>query len=171
MKNKNQNIDFHQDGEVHHFPEIDLKFAVSKDQVWENLSHQIEEPISDVRGVTIKLFYKLAFAASVLIILGVTGFMKLYTKTVFAPSGQHLTLSLPDHSTIELNAQSTVTYHPYWFKFRRTITLDGEAFFMVMHGNQFKVISSRGQTSVLGTSFNIYSREDSYSVTCFTGKV
>jgi ferric-dicitrate binding protein FerR (iron transport regulator) len=171
MKNKNVNIGFHQDKEVNDFPKIDLPYTVSKDQVWENLSHRIQEPISDTRSASLTLFYKIAFAASVLIILGVAGFMKLYTKTVFAPSGQHLTLSLPDSSKIELNAQSTVTYHPFWFAFRRTITLDGEAFFKVVHANQFRVLSTRGETTVLGTSFNIYSRDDSYNVTCFTGKV
>jgi len=70
-----------------------------------------------------------------------------------------------------LNAQSSVKYHPYWYRVARTITLDGEAFFEVMRGNQFKVKSLKGETTVLGTSFNIYSRDNDYNVTCFTGKV
>jgi len=171
MKNRNYNIDFDGKGDDIIFPEIDLQYAVSKDDVWANLSRQMEEPHQKVKSVSMNPFYRIAFAASLLLLLGITGFLKLYTKTVYTSAGQHLTLLLPDSSVIELNAQSTVKFHPYWFSFARTISLDGEAFFKVIHGNQFKVISLKGETTVLGTSFNIYSRNNDYSVTCFTGKV
>ena len=171
MKNRNYNIDFDGKGDDIIFPEIDLQYAVSKDDVWANLSRQMEEPHQKVKSVSMNPFYRIAFAASLLLLLGITGFLKLYTKTVYTSAGQHLTLLLPDSSVIELNAQSTVKFHPYWFSFARTISLDGEAFFKVIHGNQFKVISLKGETTVLGTSFNIYSRDNDYSVTCFTGKV
>jgi len=171
MKNRNYNIGFDGKDEDTRFPEIDLQYTVSKEEVWANLSRQMEEPQSNVRKVSFTPFYKIAFAASLLLLIGIAGFLRLYTKTIFTSAGQHLTLSLPDSSVIELNAQSTVKFHPYWFSFARIITLDGEAFFKVMHGNQFKVKSLKGETTVLGTSFNIYSRDNDYSVTCFTGKV
>jgi len=171
MKNRNYNIGFDGKDDDIIFPEIDLQYAVSKDDVWANLSRQMEEPHQKVKSVSMNPFYRIAFAASLLLLLGITGFLKLYTKTVYTSAGQHLTLLLPDSSVIELNAQSTVKFHPYWFSFARTISLDGEAFFKVIHGNQFKVISLKGETTVLGTSFNIYSRNNDYSVTCFTGKV
>ena len=154
-----------------HFPEIDLKYAVSRDEVWANLSRQIEGSNSKSSGFLPNAFYKLAVAASLLVLLSVTGFLRFYTKTINTVAGQHLTFSLPDSSLIELNAQSTVKYYPYWFTFSRIVTLDGEAFFKVTKGNRFKVLSKRGETTVLGTSFNIFSRNDEYSVTCFTGKV
>jgi len=171
MKNRNYNIGFDGKDDDIIFPEIDLQYAVSKDDVWANLSRQMEEPHQKVKSVSMNPFYRIAFAASLLLLLGITGFLKLYTKTVYTSAGQHLTLLLPDSSVIELNAQSTVKFHPYWFSFARTISLDGEAFFKVIHGNQFKVISLKGETTVLGTSFNIYSRNNDYSVTCFKGKV
>ena len=171
MKNRNYNIDFDWKDEDIHFPEIDLQYAVSKDDVWVNLSRQMEEPHQEVRRVSMNPFYRIAFAASLLVLIGIASFLRLYTKTVYTSAGQHLTLCLPDSSIIELNAQSSVKFHPYWFSFARTITLDGEAFFKVIHGNQFKVKSLKGETTVLGTSFNIYSRDNEYSVTCFTGKV
>ena len=171
MKNRNYNIGFDGKDEDIRFPEIDLQYAVSKDDVWANLSKRMEEPHKEVRRISMNPFYRIAFAASLLLLLGITGFLRFYTKTVDASAGQHLTFFLPDSSVIELNAQSSVKFHPYWFSFARTIKLDGEAFFKVMHGNQFKVISLKGETTVLGTSFNIYSRDNDYSVTCFTGKV
>ena len=158
--------------EVAGFPEIDLQYSISKDQVWKNLLHQIEETPSLNRHVFLQNpIYRFALAASLLLCLSVTGLMRYYTKTVYNPAGQHLTFFLPDSSLIELNAQSQVSYHPYWFRFSRTVSLAGEAYFKVVSGNSFKVISKLGETIVLGTSFNIYSRNNNYRVTCFTGKV
>jgi len=171
MKNGNYNIGADGIDDDTRFPEIDLQYTVSKGEVWANLSRQMAEPQSNARRVSFHPFYKMAFAATLLLLIGISGFLRFYTKTVFTSAGQHLTLSLPDSSVIELNAQSSVKYHPYWYRVARTITLDGEAFFEVMRGNQFKVKSLKGETTVLGTSFNIYSRDNDYNVTCFTGKV
>lgn len=158
--------------EVAGFPEIDLQYSISKDQVWKKLMHQIEETPSLNRNVFLpNPIYRFALAASLLLCLSVTGLMRYYTKTVYSQAGQHLTFFLPDSSLIELNAQSQVSYHPYWFRFSRTVSLAGEAYFKVVSGNSFKVISKLGETIVLGTSFNIYSRNNNYRVTCFTGKV
>lgn len=171
MKNRNNNINLEGKDEVIRFPEIDLPYAVTKDEVWAKLSQQIGEPHSQVKRISLNPFYKMALAASLLLLVGISGFLRFYSKTVYTSAGQHFTLCLPDSSVIELNAQSAVNFHPYWFRFARTITLDGEAFFKVKSGNRFKVISSMGETTVLGTSFNIYSRANDYNVTCFTGKV
>jgi len=46
MKNVNTNIGFNASEEAYHFPQIELKYPVSKDEVWENLSHRIVEPRS-----------------------------------------------------------------------------------------------------------------------------
>ena len=153
------------------FPEIELNYSISKDQVWENLLYKLEEPRLIRRTISNGQSYRMAIAASVLLFLSISGFMRFYTKTIYAPAGQHLTYALPDNSTIELNAQSEVNFHPYWFHISRTLTLNGEAFFKVNKGNRFMVVSKLGETTVLGTSFNIYSRDNDYSVTCYTGKV
>jgi ferric-dicitrate binding protein FerR (iron transport regulator) len=172
MKKLNLNSDSDARKMMEIFPEIDLKYSVSKDEVWEKISRQISESQPGNRKV-VKLnpLYKIAVAASFILLLGITGFLRYYSRTVYSPAGQHITLYLPDSSIINLNAQSTIKYHPYWFSFSRTVTFEGEAFFKVISGNKFKVISRRGETTVLGTSFNIYSRNNDYNVTCFTGKV
>jgi ferric-dicitrate binding protein FerR (iron transport regulator) len=41
----------------------------------------------------------------------------------------------------------------------------------VEKGKKFEVVSALGRTEVLGTTFNIYSRENEYKVTCMTGRV
>ena len=172
MGNTNFDMDFNPKDEVNSFPEVDLKFLISKEEVWENLLLQLDEPQMKTKRVSlISPRYRFAVAASLILLLGLAGFFRLYTRTISSPAGQHLTFYLPDSSLIELNAQSEIRYHPYWFRFSRTLALDGEAFFKVTSGIRFNVLSKRGETTVLGTSFNIYSRNNDYSVTCFTGKV
>ena len=53
----------------------------------------------------------------------------------------------------------------------RQIELSGEAFFEVEEGNQFLVNTDLGQVEVLGTSFNVLSRDNIFSVQCATGRV
>jgi ferric-dicitrate binding protein FerR (iron transport regulator) len=171
MKNINSTIGFDGNEEQTRFPEIDVHYSVSKDEVWASLLVQMNQPKPVSRIVKLYPLFKMTIAASLLLLVGLTGFFRFYTKTITTPAGQDLTVYLPDSSLIELNAESSVKFHPYWFKVSRTITLNGEAFFKVLHGNTFRVVSARGETTVLGTSFNIFSRANEYRVTCFTGKV
>ncbi len=153
------------------FPEIDLNYTVSKEEAWNNLMTRMDRPIESGRKISMNPVFRLALAASFLLLVGVTSFFRFYTKTFVSKAGEHLTCALPDDSYVELNAGSSLLYHPFWFNVSRTVDLQGEAFFQVTHGNQFKVHSDLGETTVLGTSFNIFSRENDYNVTCFTGKV
>ncbi len=156
---------------IYNFPEIDLHYPVTKEEIWNRISAKLD---SD-RYLTRKKFtlasYPFALAASILLLLGITLFMKFHTVTTYCPSGQHLTVSLPDHSNVELNAESSISYYPYRMKFDRSINLKGEAYFKVNPGKRFKVISKNGETVVLGTTFNVYARDGNYNVSCFTGSV
>lgn len=156
---------------VNSFPEIDLNYKVSKEEAWSNLMTRMDNPIESGRSISLSPVFRFALAASFLLLVGVTSFFRFYTKTFVSNAGEHLTCMLPDDSYVELNAGSSIQYHPFWFIVSRIVELNGEAYFQVTHGNQFKVLSNLGETTVLGTSFNIFSRENDYNVTCFTGKV
>jgi transmembrane sensor len=171
MEKRNLNNDFSENDRGKEFPEIDLYYQVSKDEVWNRLMTQIEKPQPQITRSVPFRFLRLAVAASFFLLVGLAGMLRLATKTVYSPAGQHISFYLPDSSYIELNAQSKVTFHPYWYKIGRNVTLEGEAYFNVNSGKQFSVLSPKGKTAVLGTSFNIYSRNNDYNVTCFTGKV
>lgn len=110
-------------------------------------------------------------AASVILIVGAVSFLRFYSTTVKVPAGIHQIAMLPDGTEVEMNAESRLTYYPLWWPIERKLKFEGEAFFKVQKGKNFKVESSRGTTQVLGTSFNIFSREEVYRVTCITGKV
>jgi len=148
-----------------------VEWGKSKELIWENNFDQL---FQETRGKTIQLstrIIKLSLAASFLILVGIGSFGWFYSKTIVSPQGSHLTVSLPDGSTVELNAESTIKFHPYRWPVARNVQLEGEGFFEVQKGKKFIVKSQLGETSVLGTSFNIYSRDETYRVLCLTGKV
>ncbi|WAC39667.1 FecR family protein [Pedobacter sp. SL55] len=100
---------------------------------------------------------------------------KVYTVHK-ATNGKVMKVTLPDSSTIWLNAGSEVSYPKDFHKQKtRAIHLIGEAFFEVTHNQKqpFVVESGQLKTIVYGTSFNISSYKNSRksSVTVKTGKV
>lgn len=171
MDKLNQNRGTLNGEEPDRFPPIDLGYPISKEQVWSRLVMQMDQKAAISMRHPSPYLCRLAVAASLALFVALGGFLRFYSKSVNVQAGQHLTYDLPDHSVVALNAHSTMTYYPYWYRFSRKITLQGEAFFKVIPGSEFTVSSSIGETTVLGTSFNIFSRDNAYSVTCFTGKV
>lgn len=155
----------------HFFSGGELVWEKSSADVWRELEGKlIQVPKAKAVSLPFNLVRWVA-AASVLLLVAAAGFMRFYVVSVEAPSGQHAQVVLPDRSTVELNAESSLSYHPYWWWASRSLELDGEAFFEVQKGRRFVVRSEMGSTQVLGTSFNIYSRDDVYRVTCVTGLV
>ena len=149
-----------------------ISWSKSKADVWDELSVRMEEGEGQDRiRPLIPGRQWLALAASLLLLLSVGAFMRVYTKSYVAPAGEHLSLSLPDGSVVILNADSQLGHHPYWWFVNRKVKLEGEAFFQVEKGRRFSVHSEQGLTTVLGTSFNIYARNADYRVRCHSGKV
>jgi ferric-dicitrate binding protein FerR (iron transport regulator) len=153
------------------FQGLEVPFEKTKDEAWAELEKKLaEKPAAKLRTIG---SYRLAtgVAASLLLMAGILSILRFYTKTVYCPAGQHLSYNLPDNSTVELNADSKMTFRPLWWRFSRKINFEGEGFFRVEKGRKFEVVSGIGRTEVLGTSFNIYSRDNEYKVACMTGKV
>lgn len=141
-----------------------------KEDVWQQLQEALHAtpPKKCIRSLLIR--YMIRYMAAATIALGfLGGFLRYYQTTIDCPSGTYQIALLPDGSQVYLNAGSSLSYTPYWWD--RTVVLTGEAFFEVKKGSRFVVESTQGQTEVLGTSFNIYAREQRYAVVCKTGKV
>ncbi len=81
------------------------------------------------------------------------------------------TLVLPDNSEVIINANSTLAFNKRKWKKKRELSLQGEAFFKVTKGEKFDVKTPQGVVSVLGTQFNVFSRENTFTVTCYEGLV
>lgn len=146
-----------------------FRWQKSEAEVLAELNRQLDRQAA---GRSFRLSRRwVAVAASLLLIVGLGSFLRFYAIRVDVSAGTHQLVDLPDGSSVELNAGSSLTYYPYWWSFKRIVTLDGEAFFEVQKGRSFVVRSLQGRTTVLGTSFNILARGDNYRVTCLSGRV
>lgn len=86
-------------------------------------------------------------------------------------AGESTEAMLPDESIFYLNAGSELSYDDINWAHDRTIHLNGEAFFSVQKGSTFTVKTPNGDVQVLGTKFNVWSRQDIMEVKCQSGKV
>ncbi|AXT52684.1 DUF4974 domain-containing protein [Aquimarina sp. BL5] len=110
-------------------------------------------------------------AAAVIVILIGLRTVFFTTTEVYTEMAETKTLTLPDNSLVTLNADSSVEYDKKSFEKNRIIHLKGEAFFDVAKGSSFTVQTKNGDITVLGTEFNVYSRNKLLEVDCFEGKV
>lgn len=98
-----------------------------------------------------------------------------YTTTldteVYTKIAQQNTIELPDASTVDINANSTLVFNKSNWNDLREVKLNGEAFFKVAKGQKFDVITNDGVVSVLGTQFNVKQRDSYFEVTCYEGLV
>lgn len=98
----------------------------------------------------------------------------LFIETAFGES-QYITL--PDSSTLILNANSKLTYSKNWDQNAvREVWLEGEAFFHVQEkpspgGIKFIVHTQNVDVEVLGTQFNVRNRRNATEVVLNSGKV
>ncbi|MCA6074525.1 FecR family protein [Fulvivirga sedimenti] len=86
-------------------------------------------------------------------------------------AGEALSFYLPDSTQVDMNAESSVSYSKNEWQAQRTVNLQGEAYFDVIPGSVFDVNTSNGIIRVVGTEFNIRSRDNYFEVTCYEGKV
>ncbi len=153
------------------FSDSNIIYSKSKEQVWKEIESKLESNQISKQGI-FQINNNFVKAAAIFIgIIGLSLFLNFYSKTYVCPPGEHLSVLLPDNSQVELNAQSKLKYYPLKWFLNRKIIFEGEGYFSVEKGKKFEVKSDKGITTVLGTSFNIYSRNDLYNVTCITGRV
>ncbi|NDV83307.1 FecR family protein [Bacteroides sp. 51] len=152
-------------------------WSKTKEEIWEEQfagldehspSTVVSKPVPYHRKQ--KWLYAVAAFIAIAILLPSTAYF--YKKEVVTSRGEHISYVLPDGSTVKLNAESRLSYKPYWWKISREIKLNGEGYFEVTPGSTFQVNAGKSTVTVLGTSFNVYARKENYlNVTCLTGKV
>lgn len=149
----------------------EFHWKTSEEELWAAIEAKIEAK-KPARVVSLNLgLVRWAVAAGFVLLVSLGSFLRFYTTSIETPAGEHLVVTLPDGSTVKLNAESSLNYHPYWWKFKRELAFEGEGFFEVQKGKKFSVVSAKATTQVLGTSFNILARDEAYTVTCITGTV
>ncbi|MFK8037544.1 MAG: FecR family protein [Crocinitomicaceae bacterium] len=150
-----------------------VEFDTSKG--WRKMSQRIDDQ-KETR-FTLRPILKYGIAASIAIILGITGF-QLFNKQksefiVFKNDELAAKqIELPDGSVVDLAKNTTLAYHPD-FENNRDVELNGEAFFNVFRNenNPFTINTDYGNVTVLGTSFNVNTFEEKTQVDVKTGLV
>lgn len=94
-----------------------------------------------------------------------------YTR-IIVPKGERSKVVLPDGSTVQLNGGSQLKFSPAVHSGKRTVLLEGEAFFDVAHdpSHPFVVETGKLQIKVLGTRFNVSSYPDDKTITTYLEK-
>ncbi|MCK5137061.1 MAG: FecR family protein [Bacteroidales bacterium] len=157
--------------------DLSVPVHISKEIAWKRIENKIREE----NGHTIRSFplYRkvispmIATAASLVLIATIflTRLPQQEKQACITDSGSTYSIFLPDSSEVVLNAETELQFNPEKWNRKRIIELNGEAFFNVKKGKRFIVRTHLGNVTVLGTSFNVLSRNNSFQVSCFTGKV
>ena len=114
-----------------------------------------------------KVFGYVAAAVACMIIVG--SFFMFRDRgemcQIFADGGQQKVIVLPDNSTVELKANSTIAFNSNFTK-KREVKLDGEAVFNVvkMDGVPFTVTAKGAEIIVKGTKFHFKAFSDSSNI-------
>ena len=120
----------------------------------------------------ISILYCLFISLIIVFKLSLTFVLKTnIAATEIAQNGQKKTFELPDNSKVVLNSGSEIVYKKWNWDNNRKLNLDGEAYFKVTKGKTFEVSTPLGKVNVLGTQFNVKSRENRFDITCFEGSV
>jgi ferric-dicitrate binding protein FerR (iron transport regulator) len=113
----------------------------------------------------------LKIAATIAVIFASYLYFQNSNTTIRTQIAEKQNFLLPDNSEVALNANSSLKYNKNKWSEQRELTLDGEAYFKVSKGNTFKVNTSSGIVSVLGTEFNVYNRDKAFYISCYEGLV
>ena len=135
----------------------------NKDKVLENLKST---------RTTKKKKFNWSIAASILIILGISSLIFILSVKDFTSQiNSQETVLLPDDSKVILAQNSKFQFNNWFWNFDRTTKLKGQAYFEVAKGKTFTVKTNSGKVKVLGTRFDVKSRDSIFKVVCYEGSV
>lgn len=161
--------------------QIELPAPPDKEKVWIRLSqsmdisdmnidtNQTKKPLLPLEyGIWASLKPSLNYAIALGLALAISlpfVFETISTESIVTKATDFQTIQLPDGSTIRLNAGSQLKYRKDFNSDHRTLHLSGEAYFdVVKRQTPFIINTDHGQVTVLGTVFNVRSREDGFEV-------
>jgi transmembrane sensor len=145
----------------------------SKDESWSQLEQVIKKTgAGEPEKITTRPYMAIAATISLLIVSFIAYYI-LSNQTAIESTqvAETKTFYLPDSSKVILNALSSIEYSKSSFLVERILSLNGQAYFDVKKGSTFVINTGSITTEVLGTSFDIYSREGNLEVNCISGMV
>jgi transmembrane sensor len=161
---------------------------INVDKAWNNVYARIKESGTEEEirkpGILMmrSIFLRVAAAALIVLSLGIaTTYIvnpDIFSKKITVASGndqKNILVSLPDGSRIFLNRNSELSYRSNFGGRGRNVSLRGEAFFEIAPdvSKPFTINAGDANVKVVGTSFNVITRNSEAAVEVFvkTGKV
>ncbi|MEM8890930.1 MAG: hypothetical protein AAGD28_23340, partial [Bacteroidota bacterium] len=109
---------------------VPIPHNINSQDLWDRIDHSIgeEAPKKEAKVRSLRpLYIGIAIAAAIAIFFLI--FPSFPSETQLrSPNGEHLAFVLPDSSSIELNAASSLRFSERGFTKNREVYLDGEAF-------------------------------------------
>jgi len=161
-------------------PDIDIEWETLNETI--RSSEKENESIFDkILVFTKSLFtpmWKPALAGLFIIVISVAIFFLsnkeeiVKFKTISTLNNDRQTVQLPDGSTVKLNSGSVIKFPDKFPGENREVKLEGEAFFSVTkNGKSFVITTNNARVTVLGTEFNVWTRDEKTKVIVKEGRV
>ncbi len=155
---------------------------IDENEAWQRFTQRVAKEEADAPSTRIIPLQRTNWmrAAAILLILAIAGGIANYLtgntgmEMRTARSGATpVTDTLPDGSIIVLNKNSTLTYPSKFTGSTRKVTLEGEAFFSVVHNKAqpFIIDANNAAITVVGTTFNVKTTAAKTEVIVETGIV
>ena len=137
--------------------------------------HQTSPTRSESKIFIPSFQHRLVYAFTLLVIFFLSGpfiYDRIYNVSIYAERGSQTELNLADGTSVRINAESSIKYRRNFNAKSRIVNLIGEGYFQVKKGESpFTVNTKHGSVTVLGTKFNINSRNDMIEVVVNEGSV
>ena len=161
---------------------------IDVDKAWDSVHSRLNENrpkiTNDHTRIGIMRSVMMRVAAVALILLGFgyatfylnnTGYLSKKITVSTSIDQKNILVALPDGSKIFLNRNTEFSYRANFGKHRRDVRLSGEAFFDISAdaSKPFSIDAGKAKVKVVGTSFNIITKNDESAVEVYvkTGKV
>jgi len=156
--------------------QVSGNYVIPNKKTKEEAYHALRKKIADNEAkkgkiITLRRYMAYAAAAAVLLIGAWILWPGNSMENVVVEKGQQTDFKLPDGSLVLLNADTKISFDKNKFDKKRSLQMEGEAFFNVEKGSRFTIATDLADIEILGTSFNVYARDNQFSVSCFTGKI
>jgi ferric-dicitrate binding protein FerR (iron transport regulator) len=151
-----------------------VPYSLSKEQAYDRLMNRIAETECHESRQVVRMPVRLILTAAAAALF-LVGFWFVFNhksmENIIAEKGHQTDCRLPDGSMVSLNADSRISYRKTSFNKKRNVKMEGEAFFSIEKGTPFTITTGLADIRILGTSFNVFAREGTFKVSCFTGQL
>ena len=166
--------------------QVEIKNTINKDTEWNSLYNRIARKkkysisnfLQNAKDLQIYKYRRVIFALSAIFLFILVSiplynyFFSSELVRIITDNGERQTVILPDQSKVVLNSGSKLVYPELFSDEKRSVRLNGEAFFNIRKNNVPFVVESENATiTVLGTQFNVWNRENKTRVVVKEGQV